>query len=79
MAKEIGSSRAFVQTIINDSANIVDVIRDAYEVSTCVNTNEWKYFNSMAKGVCGGGGGGGGGGGAQHPPRVHVAQDSSIS
>ena len=32
LAKEIGSSRAFYQTIANDSADIVSVIRKAYEV-----------------------------------------------
>ena len=32
LAEEIGSSRAFVQTIAEDSADIVSVIRRAYEV-----------------------------------------------
>ena len=32
LAKEIGTSRAFVQTIEEDSADIVSVIRKAYEV-----------------------------------------------
>ena len=32
LAKEIGNTRAFLQTIAEDSADIVSVIRIAYEV-----------------------------------------------
>ena len=32
LAREFGSTRSFVQTIRNDSSDIVEVIRQAYEV-----------------------------------------------
>ena len=39
---EIGSSRAFVQTIRNDSSDIVSVIRQAYEV--VVWSSNWHMY-----------------------------------
>ena len=42
LAEEIGSSRAFVQTIRSDSSDIVSVIRQAYEV--VVWSSNWHMY-----------------------------------
>ena len=42
LAEEIGSSRAFVQTIRSDSSDIVSVIRQAYEV--VVSSSNWHMY-----------------------------------